>query len=133
MDCVEERNGYERLRAANEAWLLQRTASWEAVCITFICLLDLLTTLYWVSQGTAREGNPVMAVFLEMGTVPFILVKVLTFVPAVLVAEWYRPRRPELITRVMRWTIVGYLVLYVAGVAAHYGRVGEFYRNLLLG
>jgi hypothetical protein len=74
-----------------------------------------------------------MAHFLRQGHVPFIAAKVATFVPAVVAAEWYRPRNPELVHRVMRWVIVGYLFIYVAGVAGHYGRVLEFYGNLLLG
>jgi uncharacterized protein DUF5658 len=113
--------------------LHRRTVTQEGVAIAFICLLDLLTTLYWVSQGQAREGNPVLAFFLDQGMVPFIVAKLTTFVPALIVAEWYHPRNPRLITRVMRWVIVGYFVLYIAGVAGHHGRVLEFYRGLLMG
>ncbi|MFN3651182.1 MAG: DUF5658 family protein [Armatimonadota bacterium] len=113
--------------------LLHRTVSGEGTLITFICLADLITTLYWVWQGIAWEGNPVLVRFLEMGTVPFIVAKMVTFVPAVIAAEWYRPRNPVLITKVMRWVIVCYLVGYVAGVFAHSGRVVEFYRHLLFG
>jgi len=112
---------------------LQRTVSAEALAIAAICLLDLVTTLYWVSQGQAREGNPVLAYFLDMGAGPFVLAKLVTFVPALVAAEWYRPRNPALIIRVMRWVIALYLFLYVAGVAAHYGQVLEFYRHLLFG
>ncbi len=112
---------------------LNRWVSGEAVCLTFICLLDLLTTLYWVSKGQAREGNPLMDYFLRQGTVSFIIAKVSMFAPAIVAAEWYRPRNPRLIQRLMRWTIFGYLYLYVVGVAAHYGKVVEFYRSLLFG
>lgn len=113
--------------------LLQRRVSVEAACLTFICLLDLVTTLYWVSQGHAREGNPLMDFFLRQGSVSFIIAKLSLFVPAIVAAEWYRPRKPRMIQRLMRWVIVGYLVLYVAGVAGHYGKIIEFYRELLLG
>jgi hypothetical protein len=109
---------------------MHRTVSSEAVCITWICLLDLMTTLYWVSQGQAREGNPLMAFFLDQGVVPFIVAKIFTFAPALVVAEWYRPQNPQLIHRLLRWVIAGYLFIYVAGVAGHYGRVTEFYRGL---
>jgi hypothetical protein len=49
----------------------------------------------------------------------------------VIVAEWYRPRNPALIIRLMRWVIAFYLFIYVAGVAGHYGRFWEFYGDLL--
>lgn len=106
-----------------------RTVSSEAVIITSICLLDLMTTLYWVSQGQAREGNPIMAFFLDQSYVSFIAAKIFTFAPAVAVAEWYRPRNPQLIQKLLRWVIAGYLFIYVAGVAGHHGRVVEFYRE----
>jgi hypothetical protein len=114
-------------------FLSHHPISSEAGWISAICMLDLLTTLYWISQGMAREGNPVMAHFLNQGHVPFIGAKIATFVPAVIAAEWYRPRNAALISRVMRWVIAGYLFIYVAGVAGHYGKVLEFYRDLLLG
>lgn len=119
-------------REAGPVLDLRRTASSEAVCITFICLLDLSTTIFWVAMGQAREGNPLMAYFLSLGAVPFIVAKIATFAPAVMAAEWYRPYNPGLISRLLRWVIVGYLVTYIAGVAGHQGRVVEFYSNMLL-
>lgn len=112
---------------------LKRTVSDEGVAITFICLADLITTLYWIREGIAWEGNPMLAHFLEMGTVPFIVVKIVTFLPAICLAEWYRPRNPVLIRKVMRWVIAGYIIGYVAGIMAHSGQVMQFYRNLLFG
>lgn len=96
-------------------------------------MLDLMTTLYWVAMGQAREGNPVMAYFLDLSHYSFIIAKIATFVPALVVAEWYRPRNPVLIKRVMRWVIIAYLSTYIIGVGAHYGRALDFYRNLLFG
>jgi hypothetical protein len=84
-----------------------------------ICLVDLVTTLYWISRGEAHEGNQWMARVLELGPRAFILVKVLTFAPALVLAEWYRPRNPELIARVMRWVILGYLIAYLLGFRSH--------------
>lgn len=117
----------------DEEFVLRRTVSGETLCMTFICLLDLLTTLYWVSQGQAREGNPLLAYFLDVGPGAFITAKILTFAPALVAAEWYWPRNPKLISKLLRWVIIGYLFLYVVGVGAHYGRVLEFYRHLIFG
>ena len=109
-----------------------RKVSPETIWLSIICMADLMTTLWWVSQGTAREGNPVMAYFLGYGPATFILAKIGAFLPALVIAEWYRPRNPELICRVMRWVIGLYLAIYLAGVAAHTGRPFEFYADLLL-
>jgi len=125
---VLDRNMFSR-----ETPALHRPVSREVVWMTSICMLDLVTTLYWVSQGQAREGNPIMAFFLDQGPTPFIAAKIATFAPALAVAEWYRPRNPKLIHRLLRWVIVAYLFIYIVGVAGHYGRVLEFYRSLLLG
>ncbi|HEU4752686.1 MAG TPA: DUF5658 family protein [Armatimonadota bacterium] len=108
--------------------LLARRISPEAGWLTGICLLDLLTTLWWISQGQAHEGNPFLAHYLSYGHVPFIAAKLFTFVPAVVIAEWYRPRNPALIHRVLRWTIILYLAIYVAGVFGHYRNAAGFYR-----
>jgi hypothetical protein len=113
--------------------LLSRNISGETAAIALICLLDLLTTLYWVSQGQAKEGNPVMAYFLNIGPGAFIIAKIVMFAPALVAAEWYRQYRPVFVTRLLRWVIAGYLFLYIAGVGAHYGRALDYYRHLLFG
>jgi hypothetical protein len=113
--------------------MLRRTVSQEGVGIAFICLLDLITTIMWVGQGQAREGNPLMAYFLSLGVGPFVLAKVSTFVPALVAAEWYRPYNPVLVQRALRWAIICYLFFYSAGVLGHHGKVVEFYQSILLG
>jgi hypothetical protein len=117
--------------AAQREFHLRWIVSGESICITAICLLDLVSTLYWVALGHAQEGNPLMAHFLNRGVVWFIAAKIATFVPGVIACEWYRTRRPEVARRAMRWVIFGYVVLYLAGIAGHLPGVTEFYRNLL--
>lgn len=109
----------------------QRTVSIEVVWVAAICILDLATTLQWVTQGQAREANPVMAHFLNQGVMPFIAAKLFTFVPALVAAEWYRPRNPRLIQKLLRWVIAIYLFIYVAGIAGHYGHALEFWGSVL--
>jgi hypothetical protein len=110
---------------------LHRSVSPEALWMVVICMADLITTLYWINQGYAREGNPFMAWVLSRGHVPFIAVKILSFLPAVALAEWRRHERPR-VRRIMRWAIVFYLFLYATGIGAHYGKVLQFYTRLLL-
>lgn len=39
-------------------------------------LLDAVLTIYWVRHGIATEGNELMATLLDMGDLPFLLVKI---------------------------------------------------------
>jgi len=81
---------------------LFRSITPETLWLSAICMADLASTLYWLAMGQAREGNPIMAWFLQGGVSSFIAGKIVMFAPALILAEWYRPRNPELITRVMR-------------------------------
>ena len=46
----------------------------------------------------------------------FVAAKCLMFIPALLIAEWYRRRNPRLISATLRGVIVMYLVVYAVGV-----------------
>lgn len=103
----------------------------ETIWVSFICMADLLTTLYFIGQGHAWEANPLMRYFLQMGTVPFIVAKVMTFVPALSLAEWYSRYKPDMVRGLLRWVIIGYLALYIAGTVGRLGSVLEFYEQFL--
>ena len=130
---MQFRRSFEPDPTIERSPMLKRTVGEETVFISVICLLDLITTLFWVSQGQAREGNPVMAYFLGLGAGPFVLAKVSMFVPALVAAEWYRPYNPTLVGRALKWTCIGYVALYAMGVLGHHGKALEFYRSVLLG
>jgi uncharacterized protein YunC (DUF1805 family) len=52
-------------------------------------LLDAILTLYWVRHGYASEGNHLMANLLDMGDVPFLVVKIaIGGVTAVVLSRW---------------------------------------------
>ncbi len=87
----------------------------ETLMLAALCLLDLLTTLHWLSTGQMTEGNWMMAPVLVHGPRGLILAKLLLFVPALAAAEWYRPRSPERIRRVLRMVLTAYAVVYFAG------------------
>lgn len=48
----------------------------QVVLLFVLNVLDAFLTLYWVRHGYASEGNHLMATLLELGNLPFILVKV---------------------------------------------------------
>jgi hypothetical protein len=86
--------------------------------LAVICLTDMLSTLYWVHTHQATEANPLMAHWLRNGDVSFCISKLLSFVPFLIVAAYFRPRRPRLIAVALRGTIVLYLLIYVASVGS---------------
>jgi hypothetical protein len=88
----------------------------ETLIVAAICVLDLLSTLFLVQHRDASEGNAVMNFYLQLGIAPFVGVKCLLFVPALLIAEWYRHRNPRLVIRTLRVVIVLYLTVYSAYV-----------------
>jgi hypothetical protein len=93
------------MRVSSETWI-----------VAALCAADLLSTLFLVRQHGADEGNSLMSFYLQHGTGTFIAAKCLLFVPALLIAEWYRRRNPRLISTSLRGVIVMYLVFYAVGV-----------------
>ncbi|MDQ6785283.1 MAG: DUF5658 family protein [Acidobacteriota bacterium] len=48
----------------------------QAVLLFTLNLLDALLTLFWVRNGFASEGNLLMANLLDIGDLPFLIVKI---------------------------------------------------------
>lgn len=93
------------MRVSRETWI-----------VATLCAADLLTTLLLVQRDGADEGNSLMSFYLRQGTGAFIAVKCLMFIPALLIAEWYRRRNPRLVCATLRGVIVMYLAFYAIGV-----------------
>lgn len=90
--------------------------SGETGIVATLCAVDLLSTLLLIQHQGAAEGNALMSFYLEQGTAAFIAAKCLLFVPALVIAEWYRRRNPRLVSLALRAVIVMYLLFYAAGV-----------------
>jgi hypothetical protein len=87
-----------------------------------ICLLDTASSAYLFHHRLAVEGNPVLAWAAQLGVLPFVVAKTLSFVPALVVAEWYRRRRPGLILPLLRWVGALYVGVYLLSVSAQFLR-----------
>lgn len=48
----------------------------QAILLFTLNVLDAVLTIYWVRNGIAEEGNQLMASLLEIGNIPFLLVKI---------------------------------------------------------
>ncbi len=91
---------------------MKAKVSWESLVLVFICLLDMLSTLYFVSAGRATEQNPLMAACINHGPALFVLVKMLSFVPFVIAIELYRRKNPSFARSVSRYAIAAYVVTF---------------------
>lgn len=89
----------------------------ESLALAALCLLDLATTLLWVSRHGAAEGNPLMAWFLTHGGIPgFVLAKCALLIVPLAIMEWARRRRPRFVQAILRCGIAAYIALYGFGV-----------------
>jgi hypothetical protein len=84
----------------------------ETVWLLGICLFDTLSSALLFHYQLAQEANPVLLPFAEAGMLPFVVAKGITFVPALLAAEWYRRRRPEFVLPLLRWAVMLYTAIY---------------------
>jgi hypothetical protein len=96
--------------------VVRAALAWESITLFAICMVDMLSTLYWVHHNTAREANPWLANCLRQGDGVFCAAKIISFLPLLIFAAYYRPRRPRLIAVSLRVAIVLYLVIYAAAV-----------------
>jgi hypothetical protein len=99
-----------------------RGISTEVVVLFLICTLDMLSSAWLFHHGLAVEGNPLLRGFAEAGMLPFVGAKLATFLPALVVAEWYRRVRPRRALPLLRCTIAGYVGVYTLAVAGQFVR-----------
>jgi hypothetical protein len=100
----------------NVSW--KALLAWDSMALLMICLADMLSTLYFVHAHMATESNPVMAYWLSMGDGAFCAAKVISFLPLLFVAAYYRASRPKLVQVSLRGAIVLYLTIYVVAVGS---------------
>lgn len=84
----------------------------EAVILFTICALDMLSSAWLFHHGMAVEANPLLRPAADAGVLPFILLKSLSFVPALVILEVLRRRHHEFIVRLLRGAIVAYVAIY---------------------
>ena len=86
------------------------------IVLGVICTLDMVSTLYLYLGLRIVEANPIMAFLLNHGIAWFIAAKLLSYVPALYVLEWYRKRHPAYGRLMTRAAIGGYVAVYTLGL-----------------
>jgi hypothetical protein len=84
----------------------------EGLLLFTLCTLDMVSSAWLFHAGLAVEANPLLRPFADAGVSQFVLVKCLTYVPAVAYVEWLRRSRPRFAVNLLRWAAVGYTALY---------------------
>jgi Domain of unknown function (DUF5658) len=93
---------------------MARRLSPEGLALLVICTLDALSTYLFLVTGIAREANPFLRTVADVNPGFFLVVKLLTYLPAIAMAEWQRVRHPQLIQTVLRLVLVVYMTTYGA-------------------
>jgi len=93
---------------------MARRLSPEGLALIVICTLDALSTYLFLVMGIAREANPLLRTAADVSPCFFLMVKLLTYLPAIAMAEWQRARYPQLVQTVLRLVLVVYLTTYGA-------------------
>jgi Domain of unknown function (DUF5658) len=76
-------------------------------------LLDAVLTLVWVRTGIATEGNRLMAALLDIGNMPFLVVKIaIGTIAAIVLLRW--GSRP-----VARYGLAVALAMYISLMGIH--------------
>ena len=86
----------------------------ESKLLAAICIIDMALTVVLVQFRLATEQNPLMAACLNRGAATFVLIKLLSFTPFVIVAELHRRRNPAFVKTATRCAIVLYLGIYTS-------------------
>ncbi len=98
---------------------IRRPAAVEVLLLLALCSLDMFSTIYWVRTGQATESNPFLAWTFHLHPLLFVLVKVGTYLPPLLLAAYLARRHPRLVTILLRVVILAYVGLYLYGVLRH--------------
>ena len=98
---------------------IRRPAAVEVLLLLALCSLDMFSTIYWVRTGQATESNPFLAWAFHLHPLLFVLVKVGTYLPPLLLASYLARRHPRLVTILLRVVILAYVGLYLYGVLRH--------------
>lgn len=88
----------------------------ESHIILAICVLDFISTAWFITSGHATEGNPVMSFYLQKGWLSLVVAKATLSLLPIFVLEWCRRHRPDFVHGMLRFAIVMYVGLYLAAI-----------------
>ena len=94
------------MKLARETWIL-----------IAIGIADLISTIFFIQRHGASEANPLFRHYWQMGLPQFIAAKIALLGAPLLILEWARRQKPQMVARALRCAIAGYVLMYGIGVA----------------
>jgi hypothetical protein len=91
-----------------------------SVLLFTLCLLDTVSSALLFHNNLAVEANPLLAGAADAGVLPFVALKTLSFLPALVAAEWYRRYRPQFVRVLLCGASAIYVGIYAFLVGAQF-------------
>jgi len=84
-----------------------------AYILTLFILIDLTATIYWVANDHGHEANPVMAFFLEISPLLFVIAKLGFSAVGIWILYFFRKRFTKTIFKVLLGLNLVYISVFV--------------------
>ena len=81
--------------------------------LTILILIDLTATIYWLANDLGHEANPIMAFFLEISPLLFVIAKLGLSAVGVWIIYFFRKRFTKTIFRVLLVLNLIYISVFV--------------------
>jgi hypothetical protein len=114
--ATPHRRGGRRLSFGGPLYI-RRAAERETFVLLLVSYIDMMTTLFWVSNGTATEANPLLQWTFSHHPAAFVVVKMLATLPAIFLAPKLAEKHPTFTIWLLRAVIAVYLWIYFSNIA----------------
>ena len=81
--------------------------------LTIFILIDLAATIYWVANDLGHEANPIMAFFLEISPLLFVIAKLGFSAIGIWILYFFRSRFTTTIFRILLGLNLVYISVFV--------------------
>ena len=84
-----------------------------AYILAIFILIDLTATIFWVANGLGHEANPIMAFFLEISPLLFVVAKLGLSAVGIWILYYFRKRFTVTIFRALLFLNLVYIAIFV--------------------
>ena len=81
--------------------------------LTIFILIDLTATIYWVANDLGHEANPIMAFFLEVSPLLFVIAKLGLSAVGIWILYYFRKRFRASILKILLALNLVYIAVFV--------------------
>jgi len=84
-----------------------------AYILTVLILIDLTATIYWIANDLGQEANPIMAFFLEISPLLFVIAKLGLSAVGIWILYYFRKRFTNTIFKALLGLNLIYISIFV--------------------